>query len=131
MNDIAEYRALESKKANLMEKLEKEEEKYAKEGKDFDEMVSLTRELRLELFELDKDIRMVQPSRMQYNKKWKGEKFPLEAFVVQCQDGKFSDTEGYGCYATETGLSDVKVYPSDIMEGKYRKEFPFVMWFVF
>ncbi len=58
-----------------------------------------------------------------------GDEMSLEAFIENCSVGNFIDYDGFGYYATEDKMTDIRVYPSDITEGVYRKDFPKVVWF--
>ena len=55
---------------------------------------------------------------------------PIETFISSCKIGPlFTDDDGFGYYATEDKQSNIKVYPSDIMSGNYRKDFTHVVWY--
>ena len=46
-----------------------------------------------------------------------------------CKDGWLIDYDGCGNYATEDKISDIIIYPSDIIDKTYRKDFDYVIWF--
>ena len=73
-------------------------------------------------------MRKIQEPSLTYNKKWKGKKLLLEDFVAAAVAKEITDTGGEGYYATETAKTDVRIYPSDILENIYRTEFPYVLW---
>jgi hypothetical protein len=58
-----------------------------------------------------------------------GDKMTFEHFVECCEDGGFIDYDGFGYYATNDKETNIQVYPSDIMSGKYRKDFSYVIWY--
>jgi hypothetical protein len=43
--------------------------------------------------------------------------------------GGFIDYDGIGNYATNTQMSNIEIYPSDIKSGTYRKDFTHIVWF--
>lgn len=53
----------------------------------------------------------------------------FEDFIENCAVGNFIDYDGFGYYATEDKMTDIRIYPSDTTEGVYRKDFPKVVWF--
>jgi len=58
-----------------------------------------------------------------------GDLMTFEEFVADCDGGGFIDYDGYGYYSTEKEESDIVVSPSDITNGKYRKDFTHVCWY--
>ncbi len=50
-------------------------------------------------------------------------------FKACCEGGAFIDYDGYGYYSTKDKQSDIPVYPSDITDGVYRKDFTHVKWY--
>jgi len=59
-----------------------------------------------------------------------GDLMPLKEFVKYCKIGPmFTDYDGIGYYATETQTSDISINPSDVVAGKYRKDFTHVIWY--
>lgn len=58
-----------------------------------------------------------------------GDCMTIGDFIECCKDGNFIDYDGFGYYATEDKMTDICVYPSEIMSGVYRKDFPKVVWF--
>lgn len=53
----------------------------------------------------------------------------LESFIAYCESGAFIDSDGFGCYATETQVSDIELVPSHITSGNYRKDFSHICWY--
>ena len=58
-----------------------------------------------------------------------GDHMTFEDFKGCVDCGGFIDYDGYGYYATEIQQSDIVIYPSDVREGKHRKDFTHVMWY--
>lgn len=58
-----------------------------------------------------------------------GDIMTLEEFIDSCNCGGFCNYDGSGYYALETSCSDITIYPSDITNNKYRKDFTHVIWF--
>lgn len=58
-----------------------------------------------------------------------GDKMTLQKFIDSCEFGAFCNSDGFGNYATNDKMSDIEVYPSDIIAGVYRKDFTHVVWF--
>lgn len=59
-----------------------------------------------------------------------GDLMTLSEFVNSCKIGPlFCDSDGSGYYATETQESNIGISPSDVIAGKYRKDFTHVMWY--
>lgn len=55
---------------------------------------------------------------------------PFKEFTKYCKIGPlFTDSDGFGYYATATQVSDIGISPSDIVAGVYRKDFDYVCWY--
>lgn len=117
-----EYRQLE------IENMEKEDQ-CAKDGVPWNEMLVKTRNIKEKMAEIDKKMRKIQEPTLTYNKKWKGKKILLDDFISASLAKEITDTSGEGYYAAETAKTDIKIYPSDIIENIYRTDFPYVLWF--
>ena len=116
-----EYRALENINNDL-------EDECAKEGLNWHEMLVKTMVVKEQMANVDKRMRKIQEPSLTYNKKWKGKKMLLEDFISASVAKELTDMGGEGYYATETAKTDVRVYPSDIIQNIYRTEFPYVLW---
>lgn len=125
---LSKYKELIKENEKLSEQLAQKEDECAKEGLSWDEMFEKTKDLRVKLTLNDRNARLIQDPVMQFGKNWNGEFIPIEKFVKMCEDGLFNDNDGIGRYATETGVSDVYIYPSDILDNLYRKDFSRVLW---
>lgn len=99
-----------------------------KENKSWNDYCELSHDVAYNLYLISKYIRLKQTPVVEYGKKWRGKKMPLETFIEECEKGRYYDLDGEGHYATENARADIVVCPSDIMEGIYRKDFPFVIW---
>lgn len=58
-----------------------------------------------------------------------GDHITMDEFVSACVHGFFCDSDGFGFYATKDKMTNVEVYPSDILSVNYRKDFDYVVWF--
>lgn len=125
---LSKYKELIKENEKLSEQLAQKEDECAKEGLSWDEMFEKTKDLRIKITLNDRNARLIQDPVMQFGKNWNGEFIPIEKFVKMCEDGLFTDNDGIGRYATETGVSDVYIYPSDILDNLYRKDFSRVLW---
>lgn len=112
----------------LQKNINDNEDECAKNGMTFEEMIEKTKELRKKMFFLSKEKRLLQDPEIKTGRKWKGKFFTIEAFVEMSKNGELIDDDGYGYYATNGGVSDVMILPSDIIVDKYRKDFNMVLW---
>ena len=58
-----------------------------------------------------------------------GDLMTLNKFVDCCKCGGFCNSDGFGNYAMKDKVSDIEVYPSDIVAGVYRDDFTHVVWY--
>lgn len=58
-----------------------------------------------------------------------GDHMTMKSFVDSCKCSCFCNSDGSGYYATKTKMTNIPVYPSDIMAGNYRRDFDYVVWF--
>lgn len=123
------YEKLKSEYEQLAKRLSDREEEYAKSGVEFEEMVEKTKTIRLKMNDISREMRLIQDPEIEFGKEWKGDLMTLEEFIDNCNNGLLIDYDGFGYYATETGKSDIMIYPSDIAMDKYRKDFSHVIWF--
>lgn len=129
MKKLTTYNDFKKEIEKLSKELAVQEDNCAKKGLSFDEMIEQTRELRIKIYELSQEMRLVQAPTLEFGKEWKGDYYTIEEFIENCKDDTFTDDEGYGYYATETGKSDIKIYPSDVIDNKIRTDFSHVIWF--
>ncbi len=117
-----EYNQLE------IENAEKEDQ-CAKDGDSWQEMLVKTRETKEKMAKADKMMRKLQEPTLTYNKRWKGTKMEFAKFIEIVTANELSDLDGEGYYASETAKTDIIIRPSDIKEGIYREDFPYILWF--
>ena len=129
MNDNYNDLVRESKK--IEKKIKEDEENLAKEGVSFEDMIEKTREDRIKLFKLSKEMRLIQDPGFQSKKKWKGKFMTMENFIKMCNEENITDEDGYGFYANGKMVTDIKIFPSDIMAEMYRKDFAEILWFFY
>ena len=58
-----------------------------------------------------------------------GDLMDLDNFITSCKEGYFIDYDGSGNYSDGKTMSDITVYPSDIMQNKIDYRFTHVVWF--
>lgn len=58
-----------------------------------------------------------------------GDLMTLQKFVDSCKGGGFCNSDGFGNYATKDKISNIEVYPSDIIAGVYRDDFTHIVWY--
>lgn len=126
--NVKKYKEYKKELEDIEKDILREEDKCASEGLSYDEMIDKTRELREKASELDMNMRLIQPPTVQFGKKWNGDLMTIEEFINRCKNELFTDYDGYGRYATETGVSDVYIRPSDVLNNLYRKDFSHVLW---
>lgn len=122
------YSEVEKEYGKIKRKIAETENKCAEKGMSFEDMIEETSDDRNKLFDLAKELRLLKEPVVEFGKSWKGTMYSLEEFVVLCENGTFTDNDGYGYYATETAKSNVEIYPSDVTEDKYRNDFTHVLW---
>ena len=54
---------------------------------------------------------------------------PIKEFEASCKFGAFTDSDGEGCYATETEVSDIEASPNAFVNGNIRTDFSHVCWY--
>lgn len=123
------YKELLKANERLDKELAEKEDECAKKGLKWEEMLAETKDIRIQIAENDRKARNMKDPTMQFGKKWAGDLMTLEDFVNSVENGFFVDNDGYGRYATETGVSDIHIYPSDVLDNEYRHDFSHVMWF--
>lgn len=94
--------------------------KWYRERPEIKEYQNLYRELKLIFDENDFNLHDISEV---------GDKMTLKKFVDCCKCGGFIDYDGFGYYATETQESSIKISPSDVTNNKYRKDFPYIIWY--
>lgn len=124
-----QYSEMVSLKENLKKDYEAIEESSLRRNLSFDEFINESKEIREKIYFLDKYIRLKQDPVMTYGKEWNGDIFTTEKFIKYVEEGYFIDEDGFGYYATKNAKSDVEIYPSDITEKIYRKDFSHIIWF--
>lgn len=123
------YNELNNKRNDLLFEKNILLDKCAKENKTYDEYVKLATPLMTDLYLIEQEIRLKQIPTMEYGKTWKGIKYTLSEFIENCYNNICNDKYGNGYYATENSKSDIKIYSSDIIDNKYRKDFTHIIWF--
>ena len=58
-----------------------------------------------------------------------GKHMIMDKFVKGCEYHTFTDDDGSGYYATKDKITNIEIYPSDVVSGNYREDFDYVVWF--
>ena len=82
-----------------------------------------------ELREVSRQYRKVCDYILEDNSPNIGDLMTLQKFVDSCKGGGFCNSDGFGYYATKDKISNIEIYPSDIIAGVYRDDFTHVVWF--
>ena len=120
------YDELLTKHKSLEDEIRKEMDECAKQGLSWEQCTEKLNDKAVELHDLGLQMRLIQDPTMTYGKNYRGTLVMVEDFVRKAKNGVYKDSDGYGVYATETGVSDIKIYPSD---NDVRKDFSHVVWF--
>lgn len=123
------YKELQQEFDRLLKKVQDKEDDCAKKGMPFEDMIQQTSNERNNLIDISQQMRLIQEPVLEFGKTWKGDIIPFDNFKQMCQNKTIVDSDGYGYYATETAKSNIEIYPSDIIENKYRTDFSHVIWF--
>lgn len=97
-------------------------------GLPYNEMLRETEVVRKEIMTIDREMRLIKEPSISYKKKVDGTKYDIETFIELCNNGVLTDNDGYGIYAAKRGISDIIIYPSDVIDGVYRSDFTHVIW---
>lgn len=83
-----------------------------------------------QLEDLQRDYKLIQDYELKDIDKSCGDLMTLQDFIEGCEIGPlFTDYDGFGEYATKNKVSNITVYPSDIISRKFRKDFTHIMWY--
>ena len=121
------YDELFEKKSALAAEYVEEQTKCAKDGLSWEAACNKLRPVATEMYLIGKEMRLKKEPTMTFGKKWKGKLISIEEFSEMSRSGKINDTNNVGYYATETGQSDIEIYPSDVIDDKIRKDFYYVI----
>ena len=120
------YEEIEKKYKELEAEIHKDMDECARKGMSWDDCVKELTDKAVEIHDLGLQMRLIQNPIITYGKNYRGTLIPIDDFVEKAKNGIYKDSEGYGVYATETSISDIKIYPSDT---EVRKDFSHVVWF--
>tara|TARA_R110000796_G_scaffold88978_2_gene192355 strand:+ start:2493 stop:2870 length:378 start_codon:yes stop_codon:yes gene_type:complete len=99
---------------------------YSKPYNEFEDACDVWREL---LEDNRRKITLISPYELDDLDKTSGDYMPFAEFADCCENGGFIDYDGFGNYATDKKVSNLTIYPSDIMVGVCRKDFTHVLWY--
>jgi hypothetical protein len=120
----------------LVRELNRLENKYdeisdecAEEGISYNEFCKRAHDVKKDIYFISKYVRLKKDAIVEFGKEWDANIYTIEQFISLVKNGGFVDSDGYGYYATDNGKSDIIIYPSDIIENIYRKDFTHIIWF--
>jgi hypothetical protein len=58
-----------------------------------------------------------------------GYQWTMKRFVRDCASGFLTDYDGFAYYATNKQMTDIKILPSDVLDGDYDQDYEYVVWF--
>lgn len=58
-----------------------------------------------------------------------GDLMTLDEFIEDCKSGCFIDYDGYGYYSDGVYETDIKVYPSNVLDGEIQYKWTHVNWY--
>lgn len=116
------------------EKLEKIiEEKHNKfdyaNCKSFKEIEDFLKPESTQLSEISRQIRLQTTDYELSDIPKYGNVMTLKDFTECCLDGGFIDYDGSGNYIKDNKMTNITIYPSDITNNLYRKDFDKIIWF--
>lgn len=124
------YEELKRMEDRLTEEYQQIFGESAKQGLPWKEFCEKAHDVKEQLYYVSMYKRLKQDPVLTYNKDiGHGDKYEIEKFKALCEGGMFIDEDGFGEYATETAVSDIEIYPSDVTENLVRDDFTHVIWF--
>lgn len=128
MNTEKKLSDIESEMEKLEIKINEIENKSIEKNLSYHDYEIVVKPFRDRYNKLDMDFRVLTKPEMEPIPKY-GRHMKLNMFISNVMSGGFIDYDGSGRYATETEISDIQIYPSDIRNGIYRKDFKYIVWF--
>lgn len=113
----------------LEERYNNIEEECLKEGLSFSEFQKRAQIEKEGLYFISKYKRLKQDPVVDFSTKHEGDVFTMDEFKSMAKSHMLMDSDGSGFYGTESGMSDVEIIPSDVLEGIIRDDFTHVIWF--
>jgi hypothetical protein len=98
-------------------------------NKPYEEFSNLVKDEQNKIMELDREKRMIQPYHLTDNISDSGDVMSLSIFINFCKSGCFIDYDGSGFYIKNGKMTNISIYPSDVMCNSIRKEFDTIIWF--
>jgi len=95
---------------------------------DFSEYMSLVESESERMEQLSREMRLLQKPIFSEIPDY-GDLMKMSDFISCCESGGFIDYDGFGNYSRGGRMSDIKIYPSDITNEKFRNDFDYVVWF--
>ena len=128
MNTQERISHLETEMDSLIDKINEIQTKSIEKGLSWDEYQNVAKQFIMAHSAKSRELRTLIEPEMPSISKY-GDHMTLNDFIENVKSGGFIDYDGSGNYATETQMSNITIYPSDITAGVYRKDFTHVLWF--
>lgn len=94
----------------------------------WEEYEKLTEVEDRELSKLNRRLRLIMPYELSDIPEH-GDVMTLNEFKNACKNGGFIDYDGYGKYVVDDKMTNVYIYPSDVINKSIRYELNKVIWF--
>ena len=88
-------------------------------------------EVSLKMNSIRQEINLIKDPELHYLKddEITFQRLTLDEFKKMCKDGDITDDDGYGKYASEKAVSNIEIYPYDILANKVRTDFSHIAWY--
>lgn len=100
-------------------------------GEPWDSYVEKATPIALKINSIRQEINLLKEPELHYLKddEITFQRLTLDDFKKMCKDGDITDDDGYGKYASEKAVSNIEIYPSDILANKVRTDFSHIAWY--
>lgn len=125
----ARVKEIEKQINTLYKEIEKiDNEEYMSENETFEQFSAKREPIYEKIRLLSQERRMIMDYKLSPLSDY-GDVMPLKSFISACKSEMFIDYDGHGYYVEEDHETDIMIMPSDVMSGKYRKDFNKIIWF--
>lgn len=131
MNDTDINKRLEeiNKNIDFMRFIIKSKEQKFDFNKPYEEFRELIKDEQNKIEILDREKRLIQPYQLTDDIPDYGDVMSLKKFIKCCKSGFFIDYDGCGSYVKDGKMTNITIYPSDVICNSIRKEFDTIIWF--
>lgn len=130
MSSQARIKKIDEKISILRSKLEEAENQFSfDENSSFESYQTMRFPFDSKINNLDRERRLLLIPTLEQEIPNYGHLMSLKEFIKDVKSGGFIDYDGYGYYSTETKMSNITIYPSDVDNNSLRKDFVYIVWF--